>query len=109
MSSTSKTASRLIIPPEVTADAERRGLGPYLPALVETLERIFADASKMEAEVHEDSEIADLSWILFRVEGPWATFEDENILRNQWLEETAAICPGPMLTEFSLQLNARLP
>jgi hypothetical protein len=107
MSSTSKTAGRLSIPPEVQADVARRGLGPYLPALGEILQRIFADASKMGVEVHEDPEIADLSWIVFTVEGPWKSFEEENALRKQWYHETAVVCPKHLLCDFALHLNAR--
>jgi hypothetical protein len=93
--------ARLTIPTEVRAFAEKRGLVPYLPGIVEVLHRTFADAMRMTVDVQEDPEEAGLRTLIFEVEVPWSQ-EQWRTGMKAWRRETAAVCPASLLTEFSL-------
>ena len=60
MAVTAKRKRKLVLSKEVKAFAKERGLTPYLPAILEVLQRVFADATKMSAEIHEDPEVENL-------------------------------------------------
>jgi hypothetical protein len=93
--------AKLTLPTAVEAFARERGLAPYLPAIVEIVHRLFADAIRVDVEVHEDPEIADLRSILFEVEVHWSKEQWRHAM-NAWYRETGAVCPRPLLTEFNL-------
>ncbi len=107
MNTTTLTPARLVLSPEVEAFAKERGLAPYLPALAETLQRVFAEARCLKAEIEEDPEIANLRHLLFSAEVPWPTYEQARLARNLWYQETADVCPAPLLCEFRLHIDRR--
>jgi hypothetical protein len=98
--SVSRTA-KLIIPADVQAFAEERGLAPYLPKVVEILHRVFAEATQLAVEVHDDPEIADLRWIVFDVDVPWSKQQWREGMKA-WHRETRAVCPAPLMPTFCL-------
>jgi hypothetical protein len=99
----------LTMPPEVQVFARKRGLEPYLPGIVEVFLRIFDEGRKRSVMVHHDPEVEGLSWLLFEVEVPWPTFEQARQADIEWYQETAALCPAPLLCEFSLIIRRRVP
>lgn len=107
MAATTKTPAPLTVSPEVLDDARRRGLDQCMSQLVEVAQRVFAEAKSITVDVELDPEIADLSWIVFTVEGPFAAFEQQRRLRQQWYDETAAVCPKHLLGELALNVWSR--
>jgi hypothetical protein len=107
--STAVATPILTMPLEVQVFARERGLEPYLPGIVEVFLRIFAEARKRSVVVHHDPEVEGLRWILFEVEVPWATFEQARQADIEWYQETAALCPAPLLCDFSLIIRRRVP
>jgi len=77
--------------------------------MVEVFLRIFGEARKRSVVVHLDPEVEGLSWILFEVEVPWTTFEQARQADLEWYQETAALCPAPLLCNFSLIIRRRVP
>jgi hypothetical protein len=107
MPSTAAKPVRLTIPAEVHAFAQERGLGPHLPGIFEVLHRVFADATRIRVELHQDPEIPDLRWILFEPEVPWETSEESLQATAAWHDGTGAVCPKPLLSEFALVVRRR--
>lgn len=95
------TPQKLVLPAEVQAFAQERGLTPYLPGILEVVGRVFGDAADISVSVHHDPEVADWSWILFEVQVSWSK-EQWRTGMKAWYKETAAICPTTLLSEFSL-------
>lgn len=87
--------------------ARDRGLTAFLPALKEALQRVFPDAVRIGAEVHEDPETAGLRWILFEPEVPWETTEQALRATNEWHNAVEAVCPKPLLSQLSLIVRRR--
>ena len=98
---------RLALPDEVREFARQRGLLPYLPALGEVTEQVFADAFGLTAVVHDDPDVADLRWIIFRAEVAWTDPAQARAARDEWYARTAAVCPGPILTHVGLDIDRR--
>ena len=101
MPATTTVPKKLTLPADVLAFAEERGLGPYLPEILEVLHRVFADATQVMVEVHDDPEEAGLRCILFEVVVPWSK-EQRRTGMKAWHRETAAICPAPLRPSFCL-------
>lgn len=101
MSAITTAPQNLVLPPDVLAFAHERGLAPYLPDVLEALHRIFAEASKLMVELHDDPEEAGLRCILFEVEVPWSK-EQWRAGMKMWHQETASVCPAPVRCSFSL-------
>jgi len=101
MATVAKRRKKLVLSREVKAFAKERGLEPYLPAILDVLQQVFADATKMSAEIHEDSEVENLRWIVFDVEVP-CTLQRLNELTDAWYRESAAVCPPTLFGEFGL-------
>src|SRR4051794_27718912 len=97
----------LEVSPEVHRYVRARGLEPYFAALVAILRRLFADATRFDVEVHHDPEIEGLSWLLFEVEVPWDSFEQVRTALDVWYRDTAALCPAPLITTFTLSVWRR--
>jgi len=101
MATVAKRTKKLVLTKEVKAFAKERGLEPYLPAILDVLQRVFADANRMKVGLHEDPEAADLRWILFEVEVPWSK-EQWRAGMKAWYRESAAACPSPNLCMISV-------
>ena len=104
MSVTTAIPVKLSISEEVPAFVAKRGLEPYFPSLVNILERMFADATKVTVEVHHDPEVEGLSWLIFDVYTPMDSSEQVQAATTEWFRRTAAVCPSHLLTEFSLSI-----
>ncbi|MCI0684828.1 MAG: hypothetical protein L0Y71_22250 [Gemmataceae bacterium] len=101
MATVAKRKKKLVLSREVKAFAKERGLAPYLPGILDVLHRVFADATKMSAEVHEDPEVENLRWIVFDVEVP-CTLDRLNELTDDWYRSTPTVCPMTLHGEFGL-------
>jgi hypothetical protein len=101
MATVAKRKKKLVLSREVKAFAKERGLEPYLPAILEILHRVFADAKKITAQIDDDPEEAGLRDILFEAVVPW-TKEQWRAGMKAWYRETAAACPAPLRHLFCL-------
>ena len=107
MATVAKRTKKLVLTKEVKAFAKERGLTPYLPKIIDVLLALFAEATSLSVEVHHDPEIANLSWLLFEVDVPWKTSEEAMQAYKAWYRATDAVCPKPLLMEFSLLIRRR--
>ncbi len=107
MATLAKRQPKVTLSREVKAFARERGLMPHLPAILDVLCRVFSDANRIVAEVHEDPEIADLRWLLFEVEVPWKNSKRALQAREEWHDALAALCPAPLLNEMILLVRRR--
>lgn len=98
---------RLSLSAEVRDFALKFGLLPYLPALAEITEQVFAEARVLTAEVHDDPDVAGLRWVIFRAEVPWAEPDQVRSARDAWYARTAATCPPPVLAHVGLDIDRR--
>lgn len=80
---------------------------PYLSALGEVTEQVFAGARRLTVEVHADPDVPALRWLIFRAEVPWTDPAPARAARDEWYARTAAVCPGPILTNVGLDLDRR--
>ena len=101
MSAITIAPKKLVLPPDVQAFAHERGLAPYLLGILNVLHRVFADATRMTAEIHEDPEVENLRWIVFDVEVP-CTLDRLNELTDDWYRSTPNACPTTLFGEFGL-------
>lgn len=101
MSTAIARKKQLVVPPVVQAFAQERGLAPYLPGILDILHRVFADASQVSVELHDDPEEAGLRCILFEVVIPWEK-EQRRAAMKSWRRETAAACPSTLCHLFCL-------
>jgi hypothetical protein len=102
MAATTANPVRLNIPGAVHAFAAERGLAPYMAGIVDIIvQRVFADATRMNVEIHEDPDEPGLHTILFEVDLPWSQ-DQWRAGMKAWRRRTAAICSAAVLTEFSL-------
>jgi hypothetical protein len=108
MATVAKRKKKLVLSREVKAFAKKRGLTPYLPKIVDVLRDLFADARRWTVEVHIDPEIANLSWLLFKVEVPWKTGEQAMQAYRAWNRAMEAVCPKPLMMEVTLLIR-RVP
>ena len=92
---------KLVLTPDIQAFAHERGLAPYLPEILEVLHRVFADATAVTVELHDDPDAAGLRCILFEVVVPWSK-EQRRAGLKAWYQETAAVCPSTHCHLFSL-------
>lgn len=107
VSATTSSAARLVVREDVREFAQQRGLVPHLPALVEATEEVFAGANHLSVSVHDDPDVPDLRWLIFRAEVPWADPARARAARDKWYARTAAVCPGPLLTLVGLDIDRR--
>jgi hypothetical protein len=80
-----------------------------LKSLVELTTHIFPDALRMFVDLHEDSEIADLRWVLIRVEVAWADAERARRARDEWYTRTAKVIAPAVLADFGLEIDRCRP
>ena len=104
MATVAKRRKKLALSREVKAFAKERGLTPCLPAILDVLDRVFSDATRMSAEIHEDPEVENLRWIVFDVEVP-CTLNRLNELTDRWYRESAKACPSALYGEFGLAVH----
>jgi hypothetical protein len=99
--------ARLNLPDEVRDFGREIGLAPFVPALVEATEQVFADARRLTATLHDDPDVPGLRWIIFRAEVAWDDPAHARAARDDWYARTAAICPGPLLNHVGLDIDRR--
>ena len=101
MSAIATAPKRLVLPPDVQAFAQERGLTPYLAGILDVLHHVLADATTVTVELNDDPEDPGLRCILFEAEVPWSK-EQRRIAVKEWHRATAAICPAPLHPTFCL-------
>src|SRR5262245_1860766 len=96
---------------KVTPAAQRfvreRNAEASLGLLTDVTAQVFPDAQEISADVHEDPDVADVKWVLIRVEVPWADGERARQARDDWYARTAAACPPAVLADFGLEIDRR--
>jgi hypothetical protein len=102
----SSTSVSLPLPPvsgEVSAFADKQGVAPYLPAVLEMTRRIFPTAP-ITVLLEDDPEIANDWHIVFEVETTGITAEQLIAARRQWIREIFQHCPSTHVCVFRLGL-----
>jgi hypothetical protein len=99
------TGPKILASDAVRSFVHKRGLDPFFHGLVQTTEHIFATASEISCEIHEDPEIEGLQWLLFIAQVPWSSSTQVRAAREAWYNETSGYCPGPVLTEFNISIR----
>jgi hypothetical protein len=101
MSAIVSAPKKIVLPTPVQTFAHERGLTPYLPGIVEVAQRVFADATDITVQIHDDPDEDGLRCILFEVVLPWSV-EQRRLGMKTWYRDTAAICPAALRHTFSL-------
>src|SRR5438445_1077566 len=104
MNQTTQTFS-LAVPADVHTFAAERGVGPYLPAVLEMTVRRFPDARRLAVLVEEDPEIANDRHIVIEIDLTDITPEQYVERDWQWGHELFQICPAPLICVFRLSLS----
>ena len=98
-------------PLTITPDAERflreRKAQDALGLLADLTSRVFPDALRMSADLHEDPDVADARWVLIRVVVPWTDGERARQARDQWYAHTGDVCSPGVLANFGLEIDRR--
>ena len=94
-----------VVPPDVLALAEEKGVKHYLPAVLELLPRTFPDARRFAVSVDEDPEIADERNIIIDVDVPDINTDEFLAAYRRWHDAASAIVPAPVACVFRLSLN----
>jgi hypothetical protein len=100
------TSVSLPLPPvsgQVTAFAEKEGVAPYLPAVLEMTRRIFPTAL-MRVLVEDDPEIANDWHLVIEVDIAGMTGERLSEDRQRWIREIFEHCPATHVCVFRLGL-----
>jgi hypothetical protein len=103
MSSTTVSLPLPVVSDEVQVFADRQGVTPYLPAVLEMTRRIFPTAP-MTVLLEEDPEIANDWHIVFEVDTVGMTEERLVACRRQWIREIFQHCPATHVCVFRLGL-----
>jgi hypothetical protein len=85
---------------------EQRAEGS-LELLAELTSQIFPDARHLSVDLHEDPDVANLRWVLIRVDVPWEDAERTRHARDEWYVRTAEILPAAALADFGLEIDRR--
>ena len=104
MNQTTQTFS-LAVPADVHTFAAERGVGPYLPAVLEMTVRRFPDARRLAVLVEEDPEIANDRHIVIEVDVAGITADQYVEAKWQWGRELFQLCPAPLVCVFRLSLE----
>jgi hypothetical protein len=78
-----------------------------LEELAELTSQVFSDARHICADLHHDPDVADIQWVLIRVEVPWADGERARGARDEWYTRTAAAYSSAVLGDFGLEIDRR--
>lgn len=78
-----------------------------LESLAELTTQIFPDARHLSIDLHEDPDVANLRWVLIRVEVPWEDAERTRRARDEWYARTAETIPAAVLADFGLEIDRR--
>lgn len=92
---------RVAVSAAVLTLADELELTPYLHAIFDAVDRVFADAKRITVEVHQDPEAASLRWILFELEVPWSKERHREAMQT-WHRELDAACPSHQRCMVSL-------
>ena len=93
-----------VIPREVLAFALEQGVDPYLPAVLQMTDCLFASA-RVDLQVDEDPEIAQDRHITIKVAGGDMQVAQALEARYQWHRELFNCCPAPLVCIFRLGLE----
>ena len=90
------------VSPDVQAFAEKEGVDPYLPAVLEMTQRIFPHRP-MKVFLEGDPEIADDWHIILEIQIPTDSGEDELVATHRrWNYEIFQHCPSRYVCVFRL-------
>jgi hypothetical protein len=96
---------------DVSRAAERfvreRQAQACLDMLVDITNQIFPDARHISADLHEDSDVAGVQWVVIRVEVPWGDSERARQARDDWYTRTATVCSPAELADFGLEIDRK--
>ena len=101
------TSPPLTVTPAAQRYIHERRAQDSLDILVDLTAQVFADASRISADLHEDPDVAGVKWILIRVEVPWADGERARQARDEWYAITAEACSPAVLADFGLEIDRR--
>src|SRR3954447_26443641 len=104
MSSPTTIAPVPVIPPEVLAFAEEKGIATYIPQLIEWLRDILPAATRLILQIEDDPEIPDDRHIRFEVDAP-VNVEGYVTAKQRWNDGLSRFCPAPALCPFRLHIN----
>jgi hypothetical protein len=92
-------------PEEVLAYAAEKGVEEFLDPHLEISKRLFPSAQRLDVHLEEDPEIADLRFIVFRVDVADMDVEQAARTQDQWIRESRRCCPPTPDCAFVLGLN----
>jgi len=78
-----------------------------LRLLADLTTQVFPDARRKSADLHEDPDVADVQWVLIRVEVPWTEGERARQARDEWYARTGELCSPAVLANFGLEIDRR--
>jgi hypothetical protein len=101
------TSPHLTVTPAAHRFIRDRRAQESLDMLVDLTAQVFADASQITADLHEDPDVAAVQWVLIRIEVPWVDGERARQARDEWYARTAEVCSPAVLADFGLEIDRR--
>jgi hypothetical protein len=103
MAETSMT--QIALPADVLAYAAEKGVEQFLVPYLELTKRIFPAAQRLEIVLEEDPEIADLTFIVFKVQVAGLSVSQAVEAQQSWIRESLECCLPPRDSPFVLGMS----